>query len=78
MTFTGLGSLSYSATPSVPPNGPWAVIGAGNPIVPEFPAVWFGPEAFVSDTLTIVPAPSALAVLGLGGLGGLAVGRRRR
>ncbi len=75
VTATAEGVLTYSATPSVPPNGPWAIIGKGNPIVPEFPAVWFDVDVFQSQALTIVPAPSAMALLGLGGL---VAGRRRR
>ena len=72
---TAEGVLTYTAEASVPPNGAWAIIGKGNPIVPEFPAVWFDVDVFQSQALTIVPAPSAMALLGLGGL---VAGRRRR
>ncbi len=78
-TFTVVGTaegvLTYTAEASVPPNGAWAIIGQGNPIVPEFPAVWFGTDVLDSQALTVVPAPSAMALLGLGGL---VAGRRRR
>ncbi len=75
VTGTAEGVLTYTAEASVPPNGAWAIIGQGNPIVPEFPAVWFGTDVLDSQALTVVPAPSAMALLGLGGL---VAGRRRR
>ncbi len=71
VTGTAEGVLSYSTTNADGAPFPMSVTG---PVFSD-PVVQFGNDSFVSGSLTVVPAPSAMALLGLGGL---AVGRRRR
>ncbi|MCC5821889.1 MAG: PEP-CTERM sorting domain-containing protein [Planctomycetes bacterium] len=71
VTATEVGVLSYSTVNAAGAPFPFSVTG---PIFSD-PVVQFGNDAFQSASLTIVPAPSAMALLGLGGL---VAGRRRR
>ncbi|MCH8507382.1 MAG: PEP-CTERM sorting domain-containing protein [Phycisphaerales bacterium] len=71
VTGTAEGVLSYSTTNAAGAPFPFSVTG---PVFSD-PVVEFGHSAFQSGSLTIVPAPSAMALLGLGGL---MAGRRRR
>lgn len=70
-TATALGALSYSTTTAEGVAAPFVVIGPGVTSLPAF----FQNDVFSSGTLNIVPAPSAMALLGLGGL--VATRRRR-
>jgi MYXO-CTERM domain-containing protein len=71
VTGTAEGVLSYSTTNADGAPFPYSVTG---PIFSD-PVVEFGNDSFVSGELTVTPAPSAMALLGLGGL---VAGRRRR
>ena len=71
VTGTAEGILSYSTTNADGAPFPFSVTG---PVFSD-PVVEFGNDAFSSGSLTVTPAPSAMALLGLGGL---VVGRRRR
>ncbi|RMH24533.1 MAG: hypothetical protein D6692_12885 [Planctomycetota bacterium] len=71
VTGTAAGTLSYSAVTIDQAPAPFTVTGGGF----ADPAIQFGLDAFSSETLTVTPAPSAMALLGLGGL---VAGRRRR
>ena len=63
--------LSYSTTNAAGAPFPYSVTG---PIFSD-PVVEFGNDAFTYGSLVVTPAPSAMALLGLGGL---VAGRRRR
>ncbi len=71
VTGTAEGVLSYSTTNADGAPFPMSVTG---PVFSD-PVVEFGNDSFVSGSLTVTPAPSAMALLGLGGL---VAGRRRR
>ncbi len=71
VTGTAMGVLSYSSATVAGAPFPYSVTG---PVFSD-PVVEFGHESFVSGSLTVTPAPSAMALLGLGGL---VAGRRRR
>jgi len=71
VTGTAEGVLSYSTTNATGAPFPYSVTG---PVFSD-PVVQFSNAAFSSGSLTVTPAPSAMALLGLGGL---VVGRRRR
>lgn len=71
ITATEEGVLSYSTQNAAGAPFPYSVTG---PVFND-PVVSFGNDVFQSAGLTIVPAPSAMAILGLGGL---VAGRRRR
>ncbi len=71
VTGTAEGVLSYSTTNADGAPFPMSVTG---PIFSD-PVVEFGNDSFVSADLIVTPAPSAMALLGLGGL---VAGRRRR
>jgi MYXO-CTERM domain-containing protein len=71
VTGTAEGSLTYSTVNADGAPFPFSVTG---PVFSD-PVVEFGHNSFVSDTLRVTPAPSAMALLGLGGL---VAGRRRR
>jgi MYXO-CTERM domain-containing protein len=71
VTGTAEGVLSYSTTNAAGAPFPFSVTG---PVFSD-PVVEFSNAAFSSGSLTVTPAPSAMALLGLGGL---VVGRRRR
>jgi MYXO-CTERM domain-containing protein len=71
VTGTAAGVLSYSSSTADGAPFPFSVTG---PVFSD-PVVQFGHDSFVSGSLTVTPAPSAMALLGLGGL---VAGRRRR
>jgi uncharacterized protein (TIGR03382 family) len=71
VTGTAEGVLSYSTTNADGAPFPMSVTG---PVFSD-PVVQFGNDSFQSGSLVVTPAPSAMALLGLGGL---VVGRRRR
>lgn len=71
VTGTAEGVLSYSTSTVAGAPNPFSVTG---PMFSDNP-VFFGNDAFSSGSLTVTPAPSAMALLGLGGL---VAGRRRR
>jgi MYXO-CTERM domain-containing protein len=71
VTGTAEGILSYSTTNAAGAPFPFSVTG---PVFSD-PVVEFGNDAFSSGELRVTPAPSAMALLGLGGL---VAGRRRR
>jgi hypothetical protein len=71
VTGTAEGVLSYSTTTAAGAPFPFSVTG---PVFSD-PVVEFGHDAFSSADLRVTPAPSAMALLGLGGL---MAGRRRR
>ena len=71
VTGTAEGILSYSTSNAAGAPFPFSVTG---PVFSD-PVVEFSNAAFSSGSLTVTPAPSAMALLGLGGL---VVGRRRR
>jgi hypothetical protein len=71
VTGTAEGILSYSTSNAAGAPFPFSVTG---PVFSD-PVVEFGNDAFSSGSLVVTPAPSAMALLGLGGL---VAGRRRR
>lgn len=71
VTGTNEGDLSYSAAVAAGAPTAFSVTGGGF----ADPSVNYGTDAFSSGSLTVTPAPSAMALLGLGGL---VAGRRRR
>jgi|TARA_R110000782_G_scaffold218632_2_gene306018 MYXO-CTERM domain-containing protein len=71
VTGTAEGVLSYSSSTVLGAPAPFSVTG---PAFSDNP-VFFTNDAFSSGSLTVTPAPSAMALLGLGGL---VAGRRRR
>jgi hypothetical protein len=71
VTGTAEGVLSYSTTNADGAPFPFSVTG---PVFSD-PVVQFGNDSFSSGSLVVTPAPSAMALLGLGGL---VAGRRRR
>jgi MYXO-CTERM domain-containing protein len=71
VTGTAEGVLTYTTSNADGAPFPYSVTG---PIFSD-PVVEFGHDAFTSGSLTVTPAPSAMALLGLGGL---VAGRRRR
>jgi hypothetical protein len=71
VTGTAEGVLSYSTTNATGAPFPFSVTG---PVFSD-PVVQFGNDSFSSGSLVVTPAPSAMALLGLGGL---VAGRRRR
>ncbi len=71
VTGTAAGELSYSITTADGAPAPFTVTGGFF----SDPAIQFQADAFSSATLNVTPAPSAMALLGLGGL---VAGRRRR
>lgn len=71
VTGTAAGELSYSITTADGAPAPFTVTGGFF----SDPAIQFQADAFSSSSLTVTPAPSAMALLGLGGL---VAGRRRR
>jgi MYXO-CTERM domain-containing protein len=73
VTGTVEGSLRYRVQSFPPPgvDGPFAVIG---PLFND-PVVYFGAEAFSSETLVVTPGPGVVGVLGVAGFVGV---RRRR
>jgi MYXO-CTERM domain-containing protein len=71
VTGTAEGVLSYASTTVTGAPSPYSVTGPGF----ADPVVFFTNDAFSSGSLTVTPAPSAMALLGLGGL---VAGRRRR
>jgi hypothetical protein len=71
VTGTAEGVLTYSTSTVDGAPFPYSVTG---PVFSD-PVVEFGHDAFQSGSLIVTPAPSAMALLGLGGL---VAGRRRR
>lgn len=71
VTGTAEGLLSYSSSTVAGAPAPYSVTGPGF----SDPVVFFGNDSFSSADLRVTPAPSAMALLGLGGL---VAGRRRR
>ncbi len=71
VTGTAEGVLSYTSTNAAGAPFPYSVTG---PVFSD-PVVQFGNDALQSGSLVVTPAPSAMALLGLGGL---VAGRRRR